>query len=190
MDKTESKEKNKKVIANEIVMLFKKIKISIVLGLLFFIGFSIYNNLVSYAIFNKDFAWFEAEEILGYKPSQYYFVSDRHINQESQKNIDSNNTKENSNVNDDFNLEEEIKNLDKLFDSIKNMDNIDFQNSTSTGSMKINEEDKVEVKNEIIKKLLEDSLLISLIMIPIFFIIMLLFDYIKRVINWTKKYAD
>lgn len=190
MNKTESNEKNKKAIANEIVTIFKKIKTSIVLGFLFFIGFSIYNNLVSYAIFNKDFAWFEAEEILGYKPSQYYFVSDRHINQESQKNNDSNNTKENTNTNDNFNLEEEIKNLDKLFDSIKKTDNISFEDSTYTGSMEINEEDKVEVKNEIIKKLLEDSFLISLVMIPIFFIIMLLFDYIKRAINWTKKYAD
>ena len=41
MDKIEPKEKNKKAIANEIVTIFKKIKISILLGLLFFIGYSL-----------------------------------------------------------------------------------------------------------------------------------------------------
>lgn len=190
MSKTEPNDKNKKAIANEIVTIFKKIKISILLGLIFFIGYSVYNNLVSYAIFDKDFAWFEAEEILGYKPSQYYFVSDKHISEESQKYKDSNITKENSNINEDFNLDKELKNIDKIFDSIKNMDNSNFENSNYTGSMEINEEDKVEVKKEIINKLLENSILISIIMIPIFFIVMLLFDYINRAINWTKKHAD
>ena len=89
MNKLEPTLKNKRAVANEIVMIFKKIKKSIILGFVFFIGFSVYNNLVSYTFFEKDFTWFEAEEILGFKPNQYYFVSDKQKNVESKKNIDS-----------------------------------------------------------------------------------------------------
>lgn len=190
MNKLEPTLKNKRAVANEIVMIFKKIKKSIILGFVFFIGFSVYNNLVSYTFFEKDFTWFEAEEILGFKPNQYYFVSDKQKNVESKKNIDSSTIEVKSKIQKDFNIDEEIKKVDDFFDNIKTEENISVENSTQTGSIEISEEDKVEVKKEIIKKLFEDSILISLIMIPIFFIFMLLFDYINTAIKWTKKYAN
>lgn len=146
MSEIEPTEKNKKAVANEIVTIFKKVKLSILIGVIFFIGFSINSNLFSYALFDKDFAWFEAEEILGYKPSQYNFVP-------------------NENQSEEF-------------------------GAPTYGSMEISDESRLEVKKEIINKLLEESLIFSLIMIPITFGILLMTHYIKRTINWTKKYAN
>ena len=145
MSEIEPKEKNKKAVANEIVMIFKKIKLSIVIGIIFFIGYSIYSNLVSYSFFDKDFAWSEAEEILGYQPSQYNFVP----------------------------YEDQSK---------------EFGEPTY-GSMEISDEARVEVKKEIINKLVEESSIFALIMVPITFGILLV-HYVKKTINWTKKYAD
>ena len=146
MSEIEPKEKNKKAVANEIVMIFKKVKLSILMGIIFFIGYSIYSNLVSYSFFDKDFAWFEAEEILGYKPSQYNFVPN--------------------------------ENQSKEF------------GAPTYGSMEISDESRVEVKKEIINKLVEESSIFTLIMVPITFGILLLTHYVKKTINWTKKYAD
>ena len=72
-----SKENREKKIAKEIVMIFKKAKISLFTSVFYFIAYSFYNKLIKIALFNYKFAWFEAKEIFnGFLPSQYVFKSD------------------------------------------------------------------------------------------------------------------
>lgn len=82
MKDSEEKIENKKAVANEIVNIFRKIKLSLLIGLIWFIGFSVYNKLFEYSLFDYSFGWSEAEEILGYQPSQYNFVAGENQNQE------------------------------------------------------------------------------------------------------------
>lgn len=82
MKDSEQKLENKKAVANEIVNIFSQIKISLLIGLIWFIGFSVYNKLFEYSFFDYSFGWSEAEEILGYQPSQYNFVAGENQNQE------------------------------------------------------------------------------------------------------------
>src|SRR5690606_10165715 len=71
--KSDKKEIVKKETAKQIVNVFKLIKTSLLLGIVFFIGFSVYNNLISYGLFDKKFYSPDAEKILGFTPRQYVF---------------------------------------------------------------------------------------------------------------------
>ena len=82
MKDSEQKVENKKAVANEIVNIFRKIKLSLLIGIIWFISFSVYNKLFEYSLFDYSFGWSEAEEILGYQPSQYNFVAGENQNQE------------------------------------------------------------------------------------------------------------
>lgn len=71
--KADKKEIAKKETAKQIVNVFKLIKTSLLIGIVFFIGFAIYNNLIPYALFDKKFYSSDAEKILGFTPRQYAF---------------------------------------------------------------------------------------------------------------------
>ena len=187
MNNQEQNIEKKKAVANEIVNAFKKIKISLLIGLIYFIVFSIYNKLFQYTFLDYNFSCIEAEQILGYKPSQY--------------NLTVNNDE---NINDSLQIED-----GKFLDSIANTDefkkwskkkiavekndvveNNAVEKEVHTGNIEISNEGRLEVKKNIIVKLLENSLIFTSVMIIITFIVLLLIHYIKKVINWTKKYAD
>lgn len=73
----EKSEKSKKAVANEIILFFKKFKITLLISIFIFIAFSINNKLIQIALFDYEFAWFEAQEIFeGYIPNQYVNVED------------------------------------------------------------------------------------------------------------------
>jgi hypothetical protein len=146
MENQKSKTETKKAVANEIVNIFKKIKISLLCGLIWFVGISVYNKLFEYSLFDYNFGWSEAQNILGYQPSQYTFVAGENLNSK-------------------------------------------FGDPTY-GSMEISDEGRLEVKKEIISELFEYSIIFTFTMIGVTFIIILLVGYLKKVINWTNKYAD
>lgn len=149
MNKKDHNDK-KKFIANEIVVLFKKLKISIILAIFFFIGYSVYNNLIQIAIFDYKFSWFEARDILhGYIPEQYVNIED------SAEYIQGT----------------EIRTL-------------------ASGHFEISEDGYKVVRKEIVSELFEDSFQISLLMIPIIFIILVLLYYILKSMKWVKKYSS
>jgi hypothetical protein len=188
MTKNTKESENRKYVANEIVRIFRILKISIIIGLVWFIGFSIYNKLFQYILTDYHIGWAESEKILGYRPSQYNFV------------IDKSSKKSTSNISD----EKFLKELDSLYYSqtkkeakvihsndVNNLvKNNAFDNEIHTGSMKITEEGRLEVKEEIISKLFENSIIFTMIMIGVTFILLTLFHYLNKAINWTKKYAD
>lgn len=146
----ENNEIKKKKIANEVMILFKKFKLSLILSILFFIGYSYYNKLIQIGIFNYRFAWFEAQDIFnGYIPEQYVNIVD---NQEYIPGT-----------------------------SIKTI---------SQGHFEISEAGYMEVKNEIVSRLLSDSFETSLLALPIIFLIVIFLYYIFKSLNWVKKYAD
>lgn len=191
MKTLEEKMETKKAVANEIKNIFNKIKISMLIGLVWFIGFSTYNKLFEYLLFDYSFGWAEAEEILGYKPSQYNFVIE-------------NNSKETKPIEYD---EEFLKKLDEEFEKWTNkktnneiktsktngasvIENNALDREIHTGSMEITEEGRLEVKNDIISKLLENSIIFTFVMIGITFIVLMLIDYLHKAVKWTKKYAD
>lgn len=66
-------DRNKK-IANEIVMIFRKFKLALICGVIWFVGVSVHNKLITYTFSSKQITWFEAGEILlgyGSVPSEY-----------------------------------------------------------------------------------------------------------------------
>ncbi len=147
MENTEIK-KNK--IANEVMLIFKKFKLSLILSVFFFIGYSYYNKLIQISLFDYNFAWFEAQEIFnGYIPEQYVNVED------SAEYIEGTNLK-----------------------------------TISHGHFEISDAGYIEVKKEIVSRLLNDSFETSLLALPMIFLILILFYYIFKSLNWVKKYAD
>ena len=185
MNESDKNNETKKTVANEIVTVFRKVKISIILGFVWFAGFSIYNGLIQYSLFDKQFAWFEAEEILGYKPSQYNFVVDK---VERKSEVINNTTAEDNKLLDSIADTEEFKEWNKKNGNIAENNALD--NEIHSGSMEISDTGYGEVKKEIINKLVEDSFIFTLIMISVIFGILMLFHYINRGIKWTNKYAD
>jgi len=74
MENTEIK---KKKIANEVMLIFKKFKLSLISSVIFFIGYSYHNKLIQISLFDYKFAYFEAEEIFNnYIPSEYDYIED------------------------------------------------------------------------------------------------------------------
>lgn len=71
--KIEKVEIVKKETANQIINAFKLLKISLGLGIFYFIGYSLYSGLIGIAFFDTKFSVSDAENILGYTPSQYVF---------------------------------------------------------------------------------------------------------------------
>ena len=62
--------------------------------------------------------------------------------------------------------------------------------STETGSWEISDDGYIEIKKEVINKLLENSLKFSLIMIPITFVILLFLNCMRKSLKWIKKYSS
>jgi hypothetical protein len=141
MEKTQ-KNDTKKNVANEIVSIFKIIKIALLTGLIWFVGYSFNNHLFSFAFKDKKIEWYDAKEILELDspPSEYYFKP--------------------------------------------------RSEGSNAGDMIISDSGILEVKNQIIRKLLWDSTFSSLIVILIFFSGLMMLYYVKKVVNWTKKHAD
>jgi hypothetical protein len=140
----------KKKIANEVITIFKKFKLSLILSVFFFIGYSYYNKLIQISLFDYRFAWFEAKEILnGYIPKQYVNIED------SSEYIEGTNLK-----------------------------------TISHGHFEISDAGYIEVKKEIVSRLLSDSFETSLLAIPFIFLIIIFLYYILKSLNWVKKYAD
>lgn len=147
MENTEIK---KKKIANEVMTIFKKFKLSLILSVFFFIGYSYYNKLIQISLFDYRFAWFEAQEIFnGYIPEQYVNIED------SSEYIEGTNLK-----------------------------------TISHGHFEISDAGYIEVKKEIVSRLLSDSFETSLIALPIIFLVIIFLYYILKSLNWVKKYAD
>tara|TARA_R110002012_G_scaffold309637_2_gene516791 strand:- start:122 stop:757 length:636 start_codon:yes stop_codon:yes gene_type:complete len=59
-----------------------------------------------------------------------------------------------------------------------------------TGVMTASEEGINEVRQRIVAELAKQSLLFSLKMATATFVLLLIYKYIKRSVNWTKKYSD
>ena len=59
---------NKKTVANEIVMIFRQLKIALICGIVWFFGFLLYKKFFDYLFSNEYISMFEAQEILGYIP--------------------------------------------------------------------------------------------------------------------------
>ncbi|MGG7035138.1 MAG: hypothetical protein ACI7YS_08090 [Flavobacterium sp.] len=186
MKSSELKTENKRAFANEIVNIFKKVKISLLTGLIWFIGFSVYNKLFEYSLFDYSFGWAEAEEILGYRPSQYNFVvlgnENPKIDQEYIRLLDewhkARNTPEELQANKRLELYLARENKNTEF------------GAPTYGSMEISGEGRLEVKKDIISKLFENSAIFALVMSAITFVVLMLIHYLNKAINWTKKYAD
>jgi len=143
--KSDKKEIVKKETANQIVNVFKLIKISLLSGVLLFIGLAISNNLVAYGIFDKKFNYSQAEKILGFTPSEYVFKETSH---------------------DDSKFE------------------------LAYGFMEISESGEKTVKKKIVNKLLNQAVQSTLILTLLTFIFLVLYYYIKKGFQWTKKYSD
>lgn len=148
--KMENTEIKKKKIANEVMLILKKFKLSLMLSVVFFIGYSYHNKLIQISLFDYKLAYFEAEEIFnGYIPSQYVYIED-------------------------------------------NVEYVEGTNlkSVVSGHYEISETDYIEVKKEIVSRLLNDSFETTLLALPIIFLILIFFYYILKSLNWVKKYAD
>jgi len=191
MKNLKSKTDNKKIIANGIVTIFKEIKISILIGFVWFIGFSTYNKLFQYSLFDYSFGWAEAEEILGYKPSQYNFVFESNFKNTDSIEFDEAFLKK---IDEEFEKQKSEKPNKKETTNTINysslVENNAFDKEIHTESIEISENGRLEVKKEIISKLFDDSIIFTLTMIGLTFLVLMLIHYITKAINWTNKNAD
>ena len=61
----------KKNVANEIVMIFRKLKWAVICGVVWFVVYSDYNELIYYKFSNEQIHISDAYSILGYDPREY-----------------------------------------------------------------------------------------------------------------------